>query len=197
MTGRGAPLDGPARHGTLPPMRALLLVLLLAAPAASAADCADPPDRRAEKDALFSALVSAPDPVRGRIATLAIWRFWFTAPDALAQDLLDRGGLAIRASDLRTAEAAFAALIAHCPAYAEGWNQRALARFLAGNLAGSLADIDETLAREPAHFGALSGKAQILRRQGRDGEADRTLARALAINPWLAERILPLPGVPL
>ena len=48
------------------------------------------------------------------------------------------------------------------PRNSEVWNQRATVRFFAGNLDGSLEDIERALALEPRHFGALAGKALIL-----------------------------------
>lgn len=191
--GAAAALDRDGRRSTFVGMRgaAALLLLLLAAGTARA-ECVLP-DRRAEAEALFAALAAAPDARRGAEATAAVWRFWFTAPDAVAQSLLSRGGERMRSGDFAAAEALFAELVAWCPGYAEGWNQRAFARYLRGDDAGSLADIAEVLAREPRHFGALAGKAAILHRLGRRDEAARVFAEARAINPWLG----PAPGEPI
>jgi len=92
--------------------------------------------------------------------------------------------------DLRNAVAAFDALIAYCPDYAEGYNQRAFARYLRQDFAPALEDLDAALARSPRHIGALSGKALTLMGLGRDREALATLRAALALNPWLSERAL-------
>ncbi|HEU0221355.1 MAG TPA: tetratricopeptide repeat protein [Paracoccaceae bacterium] len=175
----------------------LAALILVFAPLAASAECPAPPDHGAERDALLDALAAAPDPAQAALAAAGLWQLWFTAPDPKAQDLLDRAGLEIRSGDFAAAEALLGALVAYCPAYAEGWNQRAFARFLAGDLDGSLADIAEVLAREPAHFGALSGKVQILFRQGRVEEAQAVLRAALKINPWLPERVLLAPGEPI
>lgn len=146
---------------------------------------------------LFDTLLAAPSEWESRFAEDDIWRAWVVAPDATAQDLLDEGMRRIRQSDFAGAEAKFDALIARCPDYSEGYNQRAYARFLAGKFDRSLEDIARTLEREPKHFAALSGRIRILFTQGRILLAREAMSQALAIHPWLRERRLlglePLP----
>ena len=52
----------------------------------------------------------------------------------------------------------------------------------------ALRDIREVLAREPRHFGALSGLGMILQEIGDDKHALEAFRRALAVHPHL-ERI--------
>ena len=49
----------------------------------------------------------------------------------------------------------------------------------------SLADIRQTLALEPRHFGALAGFGMILQAMDRKNEAIGVFKRALEINPQL------------
>lgn len=79
----------------------------------------------------------------------------------------------------------FSRVIRAKPDFAEGWNKRATAYFLAGEYARSIADCDEVLKRNPRHFGALSGLGQIYERLQRYEEALRWLHRALEVNPNL------------
>ena len=152
--------------------------------------CADRADRSGERADLLQALRSAKDPATGQSAANAVWAFWADAPDDRAQALLDRGMASIQRTMFKDAEKVLDELIAYCPDYPEGWNQRAFARFLDGRFDESLADIEEVLRREPSHFGALAGQVQIYVRQGRSGLAQLALKRAVGIHPWLGERSL-------
>jgi tetratricopeptide (TPR) repeat protein len=69
------------------------------------------------------------------------------------------------------------------PDWAEGWNARATVRYLDDDYDGSMADIAETLKREPKHLGALMGMAAILEARGKREEALKVYERALAIAP--------------
>lgn len=169
---------------------ALLAAVLILAPAIAAATCPAPPDRTEERAALLATLAEAPDPGAGQRAADAVWRFWTVAPDLRSQRLLDDGMRAIRLGRVEDASRALDDLVAWCPGFPEGWNQRAILRFLRGDLEGSLADIDRTLALEPAHFGAMAGQLRILLAQGRVLAARGVLRAALKIHPWMAERAL-------
>jgi tetratricopeptide (TPR) repeat protein len=73
--------------------------------------------------------------------------------------------------------------IALLPDWAEGWNARATARYLDDDYNGSMADIAQTLKREPNHLGALMGMAAILESRGKKEDALKVYERALAIAP--------------
>ena len=169
-------------------LKPLTVMFCLICGGALAETCAPATDRSDERDALLGVLRDAPDAQIGRAAVQAVWEFWTEAPDDAAQDMLDRGMRKMREADYETAEAIFEELVDYCPDYAEGWNQRAFARFLRNRFEGSLEDISRTLELEPAHFGALAGRAMILIRQGRIQLAQTALRRAVAVNPWLNER---------
>jgi tetratricopeptide (TPR) repeat protein len=76
-------------------------------------------------------------------------------------------------------------VIQAAPAYAEGWNKRATVRYLAKDYAGSIADCRETLARNPSHFGALSGQGLCHLAIEQYKEAAECFRRALAVHPHL------------
>jgi len=71
------------------------------------------------------------------------------------------------------------------PDFVEGWNKRATVHFLMKAYGKSIADIQQTLALEPRHFGALSGFGMILRDIGEDHLAVNAFRRALAVHPQL------------
>jgi tetratricopeptide (TPR) repeat protein len=111
--------------------------------------------------------------------------------------LLDRGMERRASYDFLAAYEALDRLVAYCPDYAEGYNQRAFVSFLRQDFAAALADLDRALALSPDHVAALSGRALTLLGLGRTEEARLALSRALALNPWLPERGLAAPGGPL
>ena len=81
--------------------------------------------------------------------------------------------------------ATFSEVIRRRPAFAEGWNKRATVHYLAGHYRESIADCDEVLKRNPAHFGAISGLGMILHEFGDDKRALDAFRRAVAIHPHL------------
>jgi tetratricopeptide (TPR) repeat protein len=146
-----------------------------------------------ERDALFEVLQSTEDAEIANAAQRAIWESWREAPDEDAQALFDLGMQRMGSFDNVGAVEVFDELVLYAPDFAEGWNQRAFAYFRMDEYEKSLADIESTLQREPRHFGALSGKFRILLIQGRGRLAQKTLRRAVKVNPWLVERRLLVP----
>ncbi len=166
----------------------LIPLLLIVSPAF--ADCPDLPDRSNERQGLLDDLVAANTYGIGIAAASAVWTFWHEAPDEVSQEMLDTGVSRLRIADYIEAESLLYRLAEYCPDYPEGHNQLAFAYFLQGKLEQSLTSIDRTLELEPAHFGALSGKAMIYAQQGRHSLAQLFLRRAVAVNPWLNERVM-------
>jgi tetratricopeptide (TPR) repeat protein len=84
-------------------------------------------------------------------------------------------------------------MVARAPEWAEAWNKRATALYLAGEHDRSLANIDRVLALEPRHFGALAGMGLIRIARGQYRDALAAYRRALAVNPFLKERFELIP----
>jgi tetratricopeptide (TPR) repeat protein len=141
--------------------------------------------RAQERADLFAALKAAPSERIATAAVSAIWEHWQTAPDAEAQRLLNDAQRHIRAARFDLAMERLDTLIAREPDYAEGWNTRATTLFLQGKYAESLADVETTLSLEPRHFGALSGKAMILKLQDQTAELPLIQRRLSDISPVL------------
>lgn len=169
-------------------LRYAQILSLLAAPAF--ADCPDGVDYSADIVAIVEKMQNAPHEGAAQALSAQMWDIWFDAPDEVAQALLDDGLSLLRVGDYLASGVILTRLIGYCPAYAEGYNQRAFAAFLSGNYEAALADLDVAIALQPVHLGALTGKALTLIRLGRNAEAQVVLKEALEINPWLAERAL-------
>ena len=73
------------------------------------------------------------------------------------------------------------------PEYVEAWNRRATIHFSNKDYGRSLADIRQVLAREPRHFGALTGLGVIMQEFNEDKFALEAFRKALAVNPHLSK----------
>ena len=154
------------------------------------AACPAPPDHADALADLLKQVQQAPNEYQARLIANDMWALWADAPDEVAQEVLDRGMRKRSAFDLIGAVEDFDRLIAYCPDYAEGYNQRAFVRFLQQDYARALEDLDRAIALSPTHVAALSGKALSLMGLGRMEEGQAVLRLALALNPWLPERHL-------
>jgi tetratricopeptide (TPR) repeat protein len=116
-------------------------------------------------------------------AEQALWLLWSRSGDAAIDKLLAAGIEQMQAGRLEDAIASFGEVIRRRPAFAEGWNKRATAYYLAGDFQRSLADCDEVIKRNRSHFGALSGYGQIYFQLEQFDKAIDHWKRALAVNP--------------
>jgi tetratricopeptide (TPR) repeat protein len=120
--------------------------------------------------------------VRG-YAEQGLWLLWSRSGDAEVDRVMARGVQDMQSGRYEEAVAAFSDVIRRRPDFAEGWNKRATALYLAGAYRRSLADCDEVLKRNPQHFGALSGYGQIYFQLGEYARAIEWWRRALQLNP--------------
>ena len=125
------------------------------------------------------------DPAAAARAEAALWHMWCRSGIQEIDALLVRGTEEMERRDLAEAERIFSGIVERAPEFAEGWNKRATARYLAEDYEGSIADCRETLARNPAHFGALSGQGLCHMALGQHREAAAMFRRTLAIHPHL------------
>lgn len=130
--------------------------------------------------------------VRG-FAEQGLWILWGRSGKPEIDRIMARGIEALQDGNRHVeAIALFTAVIESNPAFAEGWNKRATAYFLAGEYDKSIADCEEVLKRNPHHFGALSGLGEIYLALEKPEQALQWFRRALEVNPNLhavAERI--------
>jgi len=125
------------------------------------------------------------DPALAAKAEAALWQVWCRSGIREVDLLLRQGIEAIERQELEEALALFTRIIERAPDFAEGWNKRATVRYLAEDYAGSIADCEETLTRNPHHFGALSGQGLCHMALGQYREAAALFGRALDVHPHL------------
>ncbi len=128
-----------------------------------------------------------PDEVVRTLAEHSLWELWSRSGDPEVDNLYQIGIEQMNQGDAPGAIETFTAIIGKKPEFAEGWNKRATLRYLVGDYVESLADCEEVLKRNPAHFGALSGFGMIYLQLGRPEKALEYFQQALDVNPNLAE----------
>jgi tetratricopeptide (TPR) repeat protein len=185
---------------------ALLLAAALAAPAAGAsphdqalADLKrgdDAPARRAavrrltdvgvmaDLPAMAQALRDSDAEVRS-LTENAMWEVWSRSGDASVDALFAAGVEQLAARNLNDAVQTFTRIIERRPEFAEAWNKRATVYYILGEYQKSLADCDEVMARNPYHWGALSGYGMIYFDLDQLERAAEYFEKALAVNPNL------------
>ncbi len=136
-----------------------------------------------EREAL--AALRGADPVLAARAEAALWAMWTRSTDNEVNVLMRDGVAAMEARRFEDAERLFTRIIERLPGFAEGWNKRATVRYLAEDFLGAIADCEATLARNPDHFGALSGQGLCHLARGEAREAAALFRRALAVHPRL------------
>jgi tetratricopeptide (TPR) repeat protein len=137
-----------------------------------------------DADRLLDALHDEDGAVR-KLAEQSVWRVWTRAGDAEVDALMQAGMRQMEEGRLGPAVDTFTRIIEKRPDFAEGWNKRATVYFLMGDYDQSLKDCDETLLRNPNHFGALAGCGAIHAQRDELERALELFERALEINPNL------------
>ena len=142
-------------------------------------------DRIKGLDFLFGALKAAPDEASARHVEARIWAMWMQTPSDTASLLMTRAKTAMDAQKIDIALKLLDSLVKLRPDYTEAWNRRATLYYLKNDYARSLQDIQQVLAREPRHFGALAGLGMIMQDLGEEKRALDAFRKALAVNPYL------------
>lgn len=126
-----------------------------------------------------------PDPLVRDFVESAMWSVWSRSGDEDVDRLFAVGVEQMGLRQLDAAAETFSRVIQRRPEFAEGWNKRATVHYLLGDYRRSLADCDEVLARNPYHWGALSGYGMIYMQLDQPARAIDYFERALAVNPNL------------
>jgi tetratricopeptide (TPR) repeat protein len=175
---------GPAQAQNAPPQRpgAVAPADKDEAPAATPGPMRGP---AATLEKLFERLAAAKTPEEAKGVANLIQRRWARSNSPTADLLMTRAQTAMKGKQLDLAIELLDRVISLEPDWAEAWNQRANALFLAGDPIRSMLDIGEALKREPRHYGAMMGLGTILRQQGDDKRAMVAYRRALEVYPQL------------
>ncbi len=170
-------------------LKPLTLALCFCASGAFAAEvCPAAPDHSAAIADTLAKVQAAQNQADARQLSDSLWLLWTDAPDAKAQEMLDKGMRAREVADFATAATALDALVAYCPDYAEGHNQRAFVAFLTFDFQTALTRLDRAIELSPNHVAAISGRGLTLLQMGRTKAGLAAIRDALELNPWIPER---------
>lgn len=134
-------------------------------------------------DVLFAVLSETADIGLLAQAETRIWTIWYEHPSNDARAMLAAGERLMNSGYYLDALRVFSTLVDQQPEYAEAWNRRATLHYLMGDLEASISDIDQTLALEPRHFGALSGQGLVYLQQENLVKAREAFESLLKIHP--------------
>jgi tetratricopeptide (TPR) repeat protein len=175
----------------------LIVASLVLAPALAQQPQPAPLDNaaRAQRlDELFARLKATKIEEDGDDIVAEIWRLWLQSGNAEIDAAMQQASLLMGLAPA-SAMPILDDIVKRLPDWAEGWNKRATALYLIGEHDRSLADIDRVLALEPRHFGALAGIGLIRMDKGENRAALAAFRRALAVNPFLKERLGLIPAL--
>ena len=157
-----------------------VVAVLLASPASGQART---DAKKVELDGLLTALAQAPDTASAGRIEGRVRGIWLQSGSAAATLLMGRGVRDLNNEAFEEAEADFDAALVLEPELADGFAHRAVARFGRGDYAGAVADIGETLKREPRHFVAFESLSRIAEARGDFTGALAAWKQALVISP--------------
>ena len=129
-----------------------------------------------ELDNLFVALKRVADSESAEQVEEEIWRIWTVAGERDLDRLMVRGIFSMSREKI----------INRAPGFAKGWNKRAMVRCLRGDYVSAVDDIEQALALEPRHFGALSGLGMVSLALGEEERALEAFETALDLHPHIS-----------
>lgn len=140
-------------------------------------------DRQDLTTRLLDELGVAEDSDRSSAVANLVWKAWLFHENPQVVQAIDLGTEFMAGGQLAEAEEMFIRAIQLDPHYSEAWNKLATVHYLQGKPQASLFEIQVTLALEPRHFGALSGRGMVLMQIGHFGEAAQAFRDAQKVVP--------------
>ena len=130
--------------------------------------------------------LSDTDPMVHQMAEHALWSIWFRLGAVpAANDDLCRGARLLADREFARAIGRFDAALSADPAFAEAYNQRAIAHYLRDEYVASIADCRRATALMPCHFGAWAGLGHCHLHLGELDDALVAYRRALSVHPHM------------
>lgn len=142
-------------------------------------------DRIRRLNALYDALAEAPNAEIAKLVENKIETVRLQSGSSTADLLMTRFRLSVAAKDNRLAFELLDAVIEVAPDFVEARAQRATLYYETKDIARSLADLRIIVAKEPRHYGALTGLGVIFQELGKDKLALEAFRRALKVDPFL------------
>lgn len=139
---------------------------------------------REDREALARALHDRDCRV-SQMAEHALWSIWFRSGAAKAAEPFQQGLALLARNKYEGAIRSFRRATALDSAYAEAFNQCAIAHYFLGQWREAIADCCRAIRLEPLHFGAIVGMGHCYAQLGDAVRAVRCYRRALGINPLL------------
>eukprot|EP00929_Paragymnodinium_shiwhaense_P037530 TRINITY_DN19986_c0_g1_i1.p1 TRINITY_DN19986_c0_g1~~TRINITY_DN19986_c0_g1_i1.p1 ORF type:complete len:561 (+),score=174.69 TRINITY_DN19986_c0_g1_i1:66-1748(+) len=139
------------------------------------------------EDALYRVLRESPN---GRVVEHAegsLWSAWLKSGDEDVDYIMSRGLKLLNNGDLDRAIQAFTEVVTYAPNFAEGWNKRATAFFMAERYDEAIEDCHKVLALKPRHFGCLSGLGVCYLRKNDERLALKWFKEVIAVHPFSSE----------
>ncbi len=125
-----------------------------------------PPQQRAAIDRMLDGLKAAPDERTAGDLEARLQQAWLRAGSPVVTLLMSRGLRSLNAGQTEEAEQSFSDAIVLQPGMSEAWYQRALARYRAGNMTGTIQDLAQTVQLEPRDFAAFRTLSEIAGARG-------------------------------
>ena len=148
----------------------------------------EPSVGKAERlDKFFVDLKKESDPAPAKRIADSIWVEWRKSGSATADQLMTWANSAMEDKQFFLALDLLDQVTVLMPEFAEGWNRRATLHFIMNNHSKSMSDINQVLALEPRHFGALMGMGAILTQAGKQEAALRAYLKVLEVYPAMRE----------
>lgn len=137
----------------------LLIAAALAIPMLAHAQT--PAERRATANKLLDALHAAPNEAVAGTLEEQIRQLWFNGSTPAVTLLMSRGLRELKAGDNTQAIDDFDSAVTLDPNLAEGYHQRAVAKYAAGDTPGAIRDLQAALQKEPRNFAAWQTLSRI------------------------------------